>query len=209
MGILFEEIPIDEHTKNYRKLISGVGINDAEYKTSLTIDGGQIVCPYYHVWLHIIHRCYSEKYNLKIPTYNNCIVSDDWLFFSNFKQWMEKQEWKNKEIDKDILYPNNSVYSEKTCIFVSQNINKLFNNNNKKISKGYPTGVSINSGRHKFRATYSNNGHTKHIGYYDTIQEAEQAYLKCKSKYVLKLAENIEDIKLKQALINRANLLIK
>lgn len=115
-------------TKN-KRLVYGVGNNDADYVVEKREEIGYVggkrrrklmwVCPYYQTWKDMIKRCYSTKCQEKFPTYKGCSVSADWHTFSNFKAWMEKQNWEGKQLDKDILIEGNKVYSPETCVFVS------------------------------------------------------------------------------------------
>ena len=123
---VFEEIPATQKSIDNRKLVYGVGINDADYQVNPTIDGSRVMCPAYSAWHSMIERCYSEKYHDKKPTYKECYVCDEWLYFLKFKSWMEKQDYKGKELDKDILIQGNKVYSPETRIFVDKTINVLF-----------------------------------------------------------------------------------
>ena len=101
-------------------------------------------------------------------------------------------------IDKDILYKNNKYYSPKTCLIVPQRINMLFM---KKPNKyGLPNGLQpMANGRYSARY----NG--KHIGNFDSLEEAAIAHDKAKKKYVAEIANEykgkIPD-KVYQALIN-------
>lgn len=113
-----------------RKPVHGFGINDSDYKTVLSerVDGVLIRvwgCPYYLVWKDMLMRCYSDKYLEKNPSYSGCTVCEDWLYFSKFKLWMEKQDWKEKALDKDIKLRGNKHYSPETCIFVPSELNQL------------------------------------------------------------------------------------
>ena len=107
-----------------RKLVCGVGTNDVDYQVTVRILGVKYRCPYYKRWTRMLERCYSEKGITDHPSYINCIVSDRWLVFSNFRAWMKTQDWENKELDKDILIPGNKKYSEDTCKFVSVTENR-------------------------------------------------------------------------------------
>lgn len=71
----------------------------------------------------MFRRCYSSKYKIKNETYKNVLCCEEWLLFSNFKSWMEKQEWKGRQLDKDLLSYKNEVYSPNLCIFVPKEIN--------------------------------------------------------------------------------------
>ena len=118
-----------------KKLVYGVGINDAgyvvqEWETIGNVNGKikrKLVwfCPYYRVWSDMLKRCYSDKYQEKYPTYKGCSVSEEWKIFSNFKRWMEKQDWEYKQLDKDLLLECNKVYSEETCVFVKSIVNSF------------------------------------------------------------------------------------
>ena len=73
-----------------RKLVCGIGINDADYPVQPSIYGKQVVCIYYQTWKDILNRCYSEK-RLKVsPAYRGCEVSEEWKKFSNFRKWMRE-----------------------------------------------------------------------------------------------------------------------
>ena len=86
-----------------RKLIHGVGINDADYvvekkETISHVNGKRKqkttwICPFYRAWKCMLTRCYSATYQERKPTYRGCSVSEEWLTFSNFKSWMEKQDF--------------------------------------------------------------------------------------------------------------------
>lgn len=96
-------------------LVFGVGVNDSK---SIT-DG----CPFYGIWHGVLKRCYSEKFHKRNPAYRGCTIHPDWVYFSNFKSWMEKQDWVGKELDKDLLVYGNKMYSADTCIFISRRVN--------------------------------------------------------------------------------------
>ena len=120
--------------KRTGKLIHGVGINDVDYAVQVlrTIgydaDGKQIqklewFCPYHSTWKGMLKRCYSEAFLRTTPSYRGCTVTEHWLTFSNFKSWMMTQDWHGKQLDKDILFTGNKIYSPDTCVFVSSRIN--------------------------------------------------------------------------------------
>lgn len=94
-------------------LVCGVGINDAtysvyRYKGSAGSQKRIWACPFYRTWGTMLGRCYSDKFHEQNPTYVGCTVCDEWLTFSKFKAWMETQDWKDKQLDKDILVPGTS-----------------------------------------------------------------------------------------------------
>lgn len=116
------------------KLVCGVGINDADYvfqKWETIIVNGKRKqkliweCDFYRTWKSMLARCYSIKTQERQPTYKGCSVSDEWLTFSVFKNWMEKQDWEDKQLDKDLLFEGNKVYSSETCVFVTRMVSTL------------------------------------------------------------------------------------
>tara|TARA_R110000850_G_scaffold273054_1_gene408794 strand:+ start:392 stop:1042 length:651 start_codon:yes stop_codon:yes gene_type:complete len=207
----FIEIPATKRSLTKRKPVFGIGINDANYVVQPTINGKRIWCPFYAVWRNMIMRCYSAKFQEKHPTYRGCTVAVEWLTFSNFKIWMEKQDWVGKELDKDILIPGNKEYSPKSCLLVSQTINKLLNEN--LANRGcLPQGVSFKNSLDKYQSYCGVSGNKKHLGYFTYISEAEYTYLKFKSSLIKELAnkeEAVSNPKLQAALLIHAGLFKK
>ena len=119
-----------------KRKVCGVGINDSPTPINKRVTlphpkGKQVqktvwACPFYIVWADMLKRCYSPKYLAKYPSYKDCTVCDEWLYFSKFKSWMEQQEWESKELDKDIMVEGNKTYSPNTCLFVSKEVNYIF-----------------------------------------------------------------------------------
>lgn len=177
-----------------KKLVYGVGINDANYFTNPNINGKTVKCEYYSVWHHMLERCYSEQKVLESPTYINCIVADEWHSFMNFKSWMESQNWKGKQLDKDILHFGNKVYSPSNCVFVSKKINTLIDNKYKKPfldvrHNSYVVKVSVNGGR-------------KYLGSFKDEEEADKVYKNFKVSHVDKIANEQKDLRIRLGLKN-------
>lgn len=189
------------------KLICGVGINDADYVVIPTINGKRKRCPYYSVWTDMLYRCYSEGAQEKYPTYKGCSVCDEWLIFSVFKSWMEAQDWKGRQLDKDILVEGNKIYSPESCVFVDADTNLLLNLNGKNRGE-YPLGVDFKQG--KFRAVCKDYiGKSKHLGYFSDKLEARHSYLKFKSLVVERFAYRQHDERAKDALLRRSQAMKK
>ena len=196
----FDYTRIPNKNLSHRKFIYGIGINDANYQTHQIVNGKKTMCPFYQKWNSMLKRCYSNKCLAKQPTYVGCSVSKEWLTFSNFKLWMEQQNWKNKHLDKDLLTIGNKIYSAKTCLFVSSTINNLLSTHANARGK-FPQGVSFNKSNNKYKAQIRIIGKVIHLGYFITIKEAEIVYIKEKIKYVNEIALQQTE-PLKQALIN-------
>lgn len=197
-----------------KKLVCGVGTNDADYvvqkiETIGYVDGKRkrrLVweCPCYRTWASMLRRCYSAKEQERYPTYKGCTVSAEWLTFSNFKSWMEKQDFEGKHLDKDILIEGNKIYSPDTCIFVSPLVN-TFAIDCGSARGEWMIGVNWHKPREKFRAQCGNPFTKKqeNLGHFDCEQEAHNAWLKRKLELAHLLAAEQEDPRVAKALIER------
>lgn len=156
-------------------------------------------------WRAVIRRCYSEKQLKKNPTYGNCVIAEEWECFQNFSAWYEdnwKPHMKGWDLDKDILFKGNKIYSPDTCCFVPHEINSLFILRGSKRGK-YPLGVM--KVKNKFRARISKGCEPIESGVFDTIEEAFQAYKTEKETYIQELANKYKPLltnRTFQALIN-------
>ena len=181
------------------KLFYGVGINDLKddpsYITLKKINGKEVWrCPFYRRWKQMLFRCYSKKSLQKSPSYQGCSVCEEWKTFSNFMAWMKTQSWEGKQLDKDILIPGNKVYSPETCVFLSQKVNNLILNG-ESVRGDLPIGVFMSKEKRqkKFRVLINKYGKRCCIGYFDTPEEAYEAYKKERNKYILEVAENLTE----------------
>jgi len=92
---------------------------------------------------------------------------------------MEQQNWEGKQLDKDIIRPGNKIYSPENCAFVSAAVNKFVTDSGK--TRGaWPIGVYYRPDRHKFRAMVWRAGQKRHLGYFDTPEEAHLTWAKAK-----------------------------
>lgn len=170
------------------KLVNGVGINDADYVVMPRVNGTRKCCEIYDIWRGMLRRCYAEEYQMSRPTYKGCTVAPDWHTFSNFKAWHDQQGYtKGMELDKDIIYPGNKVYSPETCVYVSTELNRLLVKSTAVRGK-YPIGVvkhpSKGNGVKIFQSRINMHGKYVSLGYYDTPEEAHEAYVQAKIKYI-------------------------
>lgn len=109
-----------------KKMLFGVGINDADYPVTTNKDGKSVSCPFFSKWSWMLYRCYDPVTLNNNPRYRGCFVCDEWLTFSNFKKWMEAQEWEGMELDKDIIIEGNKTYCPEACAFVHLRTNRFF-----------------------------------------------------------------------------------
>lgn len=150
----------------------------------------------YDIWRHMINRCYNDKTKEKLPTYNGCLVSDEFLNFQTFAKFYYENKWTDDLVlipDKDILCHNkNKIYSRDTILFVDNRINVLFTKRGN--SRGdLPIGVQFSKIHNKFKAGCSQGAKTKHIGLYNTPEEAFCAYKEFKEKYIKQIADEYRE----------------
>ena len=145
-------------------------------------------CKKYDVWVTMLSRCYSGRYN----SYNNCSVCGYWHNYQIFGNWFDNNyntktmsKW---ALDKDILVKGNKIYSPETCCFVPNQINNLIKVNR---NKEFPLGVLKNNNR--FSAFIVRNQKTKNLGRYSTPEEAFQVYKDAKEQYIKEVADKWKD----------------
>lgn len=184
------------------KLVYGVGINDANYVIQPLIGGRREKCQIYDIWQGMLERCYSPKYLEKRPTYIGCSVDKEWHSFMAFRAWVLDQNFEGKQLDKDLLYPGNKIYSKNTCVFITGPLNSFMTEST--ATKGLlPIGVYRRG--NKFRAQ-CNNPFTKtkkHLGTFSTPEEAHLAWKKYKHELALEYAKLETDPRIIHALQTR------
>ena len=183
-----------------RGLIFGVGINDSDYVTSKRVDGKNIVCPFYRSWVSMFLRSYSKQLHDIRPTYIGCSVAKEWHSFMAFRSWMVVQDWKEKQLDKDILHAGNKVYSPEKCVFIPRKLNSLLCDS--ATTRGdLPMGVS--SDRSYFQSRVSKDGKQKTLGVSKTPMQAHAIWQKAKALLIEQAANEQTDERIKNALIQR------
>jgi hypothetical protein len=194
---------------NYRSPVFGVGINDSDYKTQEIVNGVNVICPYYQTWYDVMRRVYSTTFHKKQPTYERVTVCESWNRFSNFRKWMVKQDWRGKEIDKDIIKPNANLYSPATCCFVKKSLNNILTGRNRRDGGTYPTGVSYHGPRNTYVARLSMNGVRHCLGYFKTPSAAGVVYRAARAKYLRDTAAAQTDQRIARGLRKHATILLK
>ena len=206
-----------------RRPVYGKGINDADYNIctyEIDTEGKtkKIYCPFYRCWSRMLERCFSSRLKLKYPTYKDVSCCDEWLLFSNFKSWMEQQDWEGKELDKDLLVYRNKIYSPETCIFLTQRLNCFLIKND--ANRGaLPLGVSLTPLIHGkylptnrytaycgYRVTAKGKRSSIHLGAFYTAEEAHKAWQKEKLNTAKeRLKEEKEDAKVCKGIMRIIN----
>lgn len=198
------EFDIDE----VKALVQGVGFNDGKY---LACETG-VKTKEYSLWSSMLGRC-TPKYWITHPTYVGTTHSENFKSYTFFHEWCQEQKgfksidennryW---QLDKDLLLRGNKHYSEDTCVFVPQRLNKLLIKSN--ASRGeFPIGVSWYNPTKKFTSRCQDiYGKSKLLGYFNTPQEAFQAYKTFKEALIKEVANEYKemlDSRVYEALIN-------
>ena len=193
----------------------GIDRNGNVPKTYESKDGKWCVTWEYHKWIHMLQRCFDNRFKEKHPTYKDTACCERWLCFANFLEDFEilKQEhnWNVNEklnLDKDILNKGNKIYSLENCILVPDYINLLFTKNN--ANRGdCSIGVSYHKRCKKYQAQCSINGKQTRLGLYSTIEQAFNAYKQAKENEIKRIANDcvlkgyiLKDSRLYNAMIN-------
>lgn len=179
-----------------RSLVCGVGINDFNGTTSI----GGIRLYEYRLWKDLLKRCYSEKYQIKQPTYKGCEVEDYLLSFTNFYNFIKEVKGfgcvdgngRRYQLDKDVIFSGNKKYNRETICFVPHEINSFLTKPTRVESK-YKLGVCYHKQSSSYAAKISIGGVVKTLGYYKAENEAFQAYVNAKEHYAKILAEKYKD----------------
>ena len=196
------------------KLVCGVGVNDLPYRTqvweNVTKNGGKRIrklvfkCPYYTAWKSMLERCYSKKYLENKPSYIGTSVCSEWIYASEFKKWMEQQDWEGKSLDKDIIVPRSKLYSPETCAFVLQATNNFVIARDA-VRGEYSIGVDLCKKTGKYRAQCRNPFTRKqeNLGLFSTTEEAHEAWRKRKHELAQLVAATESDLRVVEALKKR------
>ena len=193
----------------------GVDKNSNVPKAYESKDGKYVTTWEYRKWQGMLQRCFDNKCKEKYPTYKDVTCCDRWLCFANFLEDFEilKQEfnWSENEtlsLDKDILNKGNKIYSLENCVLVPDWINKLFTKRDAKRGN-CPIGVCYNKKSKKYQAQCNINGEYVNLGYYNTIEQAFNAYKQAKEQEIKRIANECvskgyitQDSRLYNAMIN-------
>ena len=183
---------------NFTPSVYNVGIVGLE---EIRDKSGKIIKSY-QIWHAMLKRCYNIEFQDKNPTYKNCTVCNEWLFYPNFKKWYEENYYEidneRIELDKDILNKGNKIYSPDTCVFVPKNVNSLFVK--KDANRGdLPIGVYQYKTSGKYSAccgifdSKSGISKRKYLGLCNTIEEAFLCYKKAKEESIKRIADHYKD----------------
>lgn len=133
--------------------------------------------PAYVTWKCMIERCYGENTTAYyLYGARGVYVCEEWHNFQNYADWFGINMLENSaslQVDKDILFSDNLVYSPETCVAVPNYINNTF----KSVPESdKPLGVSKSSGTKNYQASIKYNNEGRFLGNFPTIEEAHKAW---------------------------------
>jgi len=144
----------------------------------------------YQTWSDALKRCYSKRVQENQPTYGVCSVHPEWHNFQNFGEWFEdnyKPHMEGWELDKDILFKGNKIYSPETCCFVPHVINKLFT---RRENRRGDCPIGVNRKGLRYEAWISKGEkHQIFLGTYNSSEKAFQAYKVAKESWIKEVAD--------------------
>lgn len=162
----------------------------------------------YNLWLHARNRCTIGSRSQETgPTYKGCTLFKDWYDYDAFHEWVVSNKFYQSicrngfyyQLDKDVLFKGNKIYSPSTCEFLPREINTFFTKRG--ACRGdTPIGVYRFEGG-TYRAMISNpfTGKSEHLGLYQDPTNAFDKYREQKERsakmfcdlYADKLSESV------------------
>lgn len=152
----------------------------------------------YDLWYSMLSRCKISK------SYINCSVCDEWMIYSNFKKWFDKNYIEGYAMDKDLFSNGNKLYSPDTCCFIPVRLNSLLALSKKK-TNNMPLGVySSKTKTTRYRSHFIHNSKRIHIGSYKSREDAFNDYSSFKEKLIKQEAEKLyNDGKISDKIYNK------
>jgi hypothetical protein len=108
---------------------------------------------------------------------------------SKFKEWFDDHYREGYQLDKDLLVPGNKTYGPETCVFVTQEINKIL------LYRGVRSGecpIGVTKAGKRFRAVLKINGIKQDLGVFNTPEQAEWKYAHAKINKVRDMCVSLE-----------------
>ena len=174
--------PEERRANQKSKLVFGVGINDMD--CYVRVSGKEDRC--YRVWRSMLERCYSARWKRLYPTYEDCVVCEDWKTYSQFKRWFDENYIVGYDLDKDLFSKGEKIYSPEYCTFLPPQINKMLISNYRK--NGRKVGV-YKSSKNRYVATINTNKKLIHLGCFVNEDDAHFAYVKARREYIKSVAK--------------------
>lgn len=183
-----EQIETGSVSDHMYPTVCGVGCIGTE---NFNRDGWDKHC--YEIWSSMIDRCYGENQQREqCKHYEDVVISDDFLNFSKFRTWYNKQpnaHRKGFHLDKDALSDGVLMYSKDTCTIIPLEINIFLTTRKIKGDKQYPVGVSYVKGFKKFKSACHLGEKGQYYKHFDNEWEAFLDFKRVKEQRAKDLAE--------------------
>lgn len=154
-------------------------------------------------WIRMMDRCYKEYHNsYKWYGALGVTVCDEWKDYKGFESWVLSQDYEGKELDKDIINPDNMIYGPEFCRFVDKEVNKLLTSR-EALRGEFPLGVSKTASG-KFRGQINRGGVKIHLGSCDTPHQAHRLWQFSKARHLREVAMKQADYLIRDGLLTRA-----
>ena len=173
------------------KFICGIAYNSmGSYRTK----EGKNKTKAYSSWRSILQRCYDKKSLERYSSYVGCAIASDWFDFQDFAAWFYSNPYSelDYQLDKDLLIPNNKIYSPETCCFVPRELNNLLLDNSS-VRGDLPQGVCFHKKNNVYIANIRIKCKQTYLGSFDSPDEAYQAYKTAKEAHVKSVALEWKD----------------
>ena len=147
----------------------------------------------YKIWHSLLRRCYDIDFQKNHSTYMGCTVAKRWHNFQNFCEDYINMigygiyDW---QIDKDIIFKGNKLYSRKRCFLIPRHINSLLTKRD--ACRGdCCIGVTLDkyNANYPYKAHCCVNGKVTTVGLFKTENEAFAAYKSFKEKEIKRVAK--------------------
>ena len=179
----------------YSPSVYGIGVLGTKYPSR--VNG--VKTKEYELWHSMLQRCYSTTLKKKRPTYEGCECSDNFKSYEYFYEWCNRQigfgvdgNGNPFQLDKDLLIKGNKVYSEDSCVFIPQGINKVLTKR-ESMRGEHLIGVHWHNASKAFKAQVSKSkGKQEHLGSFNTEIEAFNAYKIAKESFIKEQADKFK-----------------
>ena len=129
---------------------------------------------FYNTWKHMVDRCTNPNHKAyKDYGARGITVCEEWVDVRNFITWAEETYPHIEGISLDRI-DNDGGYSPENCTW-SDKTTQCINQRTRKDNKSGYVGVGFNKSKGKWEAYISVNNARKHIGQFDSKEEAVQA----------------------------------
>lgn len=170
------------------RTVHGVGyMGIGEYKSR--IENNTTKTPQYRAWENMMSRCYYPRASRYMAYGGSGVtVCEEWHNFQSFAKWFDVNFKEGCDLDKDII-GNGKIYSPEYCRYIPSKLNRLLNTSPTRTGSrknDLPEGVTVDS-----RGVFIANFGTYYREEFNNCNNAKEAYLNFKTRFVRNLVEEI------------------